>query len=207
MELQVNSFEDGAATSKVTVCEKTFGCDYNEGLVHEVVVAYLAGGRAGTKAQKSRSEVRGGGKKPWRQKGSGRARAGTITSPIWRKGGVTFAAKPRDYDQKLNKKAYRKGLMVILSKLVELDRIKVVENLELAEVKTKLLSEKVATLSVGKRTLIVTEQLNVNIELSARNIPMLSVITADSIDPVSLVGADTVIVSQAALKKLEGKFA
>src|SRR5690625_669995 len=187
---------------KINVSDSTFGREYNEALVHQVVVAYMAGARAGTKAQKTRSEVRGGGAKPWRQKGTGRARAGSIRSPIWRGGGVTFAAKPRDFEQKLNKKMYRAALRCILSELNRQERLVVVEGFELEEPKTKALIQKLAQFDLSE-ALIVTEDVSENLYLASRNLHKVAVRDVQGVDPVSLVGFDKVVMTVPALKKFE----
>lgn len=184
------------------VSEKTFAREYNEDLIHQVVNAYLAGGRQGTKAQKTRAEVRGGGKKPWRQKGSGRARAGSIRSPIWVGGGVTFAAKPRNFEQKVNRKMYRAAMSSILSELVRQERLVVVNELKVAEPKTKLLIKELEAINANK-ALIVTEELDINTYLAARNLPYVDVVDVAAVDPVSLVNFDKVVVTVAAVKKFE----
>jgi large subunit ribosomal protein L4 len=201
MELSIVA-PGNATAGKVEVSEVAFAREYNEDLVHQVVNAYLAAGRQGTKAQKTRSEVSGGGKKPWRQKGTGRARAGTIRSPIWVGGGITFAAKPRDFSQKVNRKMYRAAMCSILSELARQDRLVVVESLNVAEPKTKLLIAALKDLSLSE-ALIVTDEVDTNLFLAARNIPKVDVIDTAAIDPVSLVGFDKVIVTVAALKKFE----
>jgi large subunit ribosomal protein L4 len=170
--------------------------------VHQAVVAYMAGSRQGTKAQLTRAEVRGGGKKPWRQKGTGRARAGTIRSPIWRGGGATFAAKPRDHDQKLNKKMYRAALQCILSELNRQDRLVVVQDFEIDAPKTKSLVQKLAQYNLTE-ALIVTEELNENLFLASRNLFKVGVSDVQGVDPVSLIGFDKVIMTVSALKKFE----
>ncbi len=190
------------STSKLDVADSVFGVDFNEALVHQAVVAYMAGARSGTKAQKTRSEVRGGGKKPWRQKGTGRARAGTIRSPIWRGGGKAFAAKPRNYEQKLNKKMYKGALRSILSELARQERLIVVDKLEPEEPKTKLMLQQLEALSV-KEALIVTNELSENLFLSARNIPKVDVIDVEEVDPYLLVGFEKVIMTQSALENIE----
>lgn len=182
--------------------EVAFGKDFNEPLVHQVVVAFMAGGRQGSKAQKTRSEVSGGGKKPWRQKGTGRARAGTIRSPIWRSGGVTFAAKPRDYEQKVNRKMYRGALQCILSELVRQERLVVVDEFALEAPKTKALQEKLKGLGLDN-VLIVADQVDENLFLSARNLPHVDVRDVQGVDPVSLIAFEKVLVTVPALKKLE----
>ena len=186
----------------MTVSDNVFSAELNEPLIHQVLTAYLAGARSGTKAQRSRSEVRGGGKKPWRQKGTGRARAGTIRSPIWRGGGATFAAKPRDYSQKLNKKMYRAAMRSILSELVRQERIVCVDEFDVAESKTKLVKEKLASLSL-EEVLIVTEELNESLYLGARNLPRVDVIDTEEINPYSLIGFEKVLMTQAAVEKVE----
>lgn len=198
MELQI-----AGKKKKLEVSEVVFGARFNEPLVHQVVTAYMAGGRAGTAAQKTRSEVSGGGIKPWRQKGSGRARAGTIRSPLWRKGGIVFAAKPRSYEQKINKKMYRGALRSILSELVRLDRLVVVESFEVDSPKTKNLLDKLKTLDVDQNALIITEAVEENIYLASRNIPLVDVCDVAAVNPVSLVGTDKIIVTAAALKQFE----
>ena len=190
----------------IKVSEATFGREFSEALVHQVVTAYLAGGRAGTKAQKSRSTASGGGKKPWRQKGTGRARAGTIRSPIWRGGGNTFAATTRDYSQKVNKKAYRAAIRSIFSELVRQDRLVVVEEFAVQAAKTKELLGKLKELDLD-RVLIVHEAPDENLYLAARNLPHIDVVDPDIADPVSLVGFDKVLITVAALRKFEEKLA
>ncbi|MEH6822294.1 MAG: 50S ribosomal protein L4 [Motiliproteus sp.] len=190
------------ASGSVEVSELAFGKEFNEALVHQVVTAYLAGARQGTRAQKTRAEVRGGGAKPWRQKGTGRARAGTIRSPIWRSGGVTFAAKPQDHSQKVNKKMYRAAIRCIFSELVRQDRLVVVEELKLEAPKTKLMVAKLKEMDLAN-VLIVTEGVDLDLYLAARNLPRVNVLDAAAIDPVSLVGSDKVLVTVAALKKIE----
>src|SRR5690554_1145647 len=193
---------NAASGGTVSVSEVAFGKDFNESLVHQVVVAYMAAGRQGSKAQKSRSEVSGGGKKPWRQKGTGRARAGTIRSPLWRGGGVTFAAKNRDFSQKINKKMYRGALQCILSELVRQERLVVVDEFDVPAPRTKELVAKLNELEL-KSVLIVTEEVTENLFLSARNLPHVDVRDAQGIDPVSLIAHDKVVVTVGALKKLE----
>jgi len=191
-----------ASGGTVDVSEVAFGKEFNEPLVHQVVTSFLAGARQGTRAQKTRSEVRGGGAKPWRQKGTGRARAGTIRSPIWRSGGVTFAASPQDHSQKVNKKMYRGAMRCILSELVRQDRLIIVESVEIEQPKTKLLIAKLKELGLEK-ALIVTENVDENLYLSSRNLPFVSVIDAQSADPVSLIGHEKILITVAALKKFE----
>ncbi|CAO1659454.1 MULTISPECIES: 50S ribosomal protein L4 [Salinicola] len=192
------------AAGTVEVSEETFGKDFNEALVHQVVTAYLAAGRQGTRAQKNRSDVRGGGKKPWRQKGTGRARAGTIRSPLWRSGGVTFAARPQDYTQKVNRKMYRAAMRSILSELVRQERLVLVEEFAVETSKTKQLVGKLKELELEK-VLIVTEDLDEKLYLAARNIPNVDVVDAAAADPVSLVAFDKVLMTVSALRKFEEK--
>jgi large subunit ribosomal protein L4 len=186
----------------VEVSDTTFGREYNEDLVHQVVVAYLAGARQGTRAQKTRSDVSGGGAKPWRQKGTGRARAGTIRSPIWRSGGVTFAARPQDHSHKVNRKMYRAAMRTILSELARQERLIVVEEFTLAGPKTKLLVAKLAEFDLTK-ALIVTEDVNANLYLSSRNLHKVEVLDVSGCDPVSLVASEKVIITVEALKKFD----
>jgi len=200
MELKIVS--PAGAQGTVSVSEVAFGREFNQDLVHQAVVAYMAGARQGTKAQKTRSEVSGGGKKPWRQKGTGRARAGTTRSPIWRSGGVTFAAKPRDHEQKLNKKMYRAALQCILSELSRQDRLVVVESFDIDTPKTKALVQKLAQYSLSE-ALIVTEEISENLFLASRNLYKVGVSDVQGVDPVSLIGFDKVIVTVPALKKFE----
>ncbi|WP_421846853.1 50S ribosomal protein L4 [Marinomonas sp.] len=190
------------AEGTVEVSDVAFAREYNEALVHQVVTSYLAGARQGSRAQKTRSEVAGGGRKPWKQKGSGRARAGTIRSPLWRSGGVTFAAKPQDHSQKVNKKMYRAAMRTIWSELVRQDRLVVVEELKLEAPKTKLFIAKMAELNI-ENALIVSDNLDDNLFLAARNIPNVDVRDAASIDPVSLIAYDKVLVTVGALKQVE----
>ena len=194
------------ADKAVDVSPTTFARTFNESLVHQVVVAYLAGGRAGTRAQKTRSEVNGGGRKPWRQKGTGRARAGTIRSPIWRGGGVTFAARPQDHSQKVNKKMYRAAMQSILSELVRQDRLIVVEEFAVDAPKTKTVVSKLKDLELAN-VLIVTETADENLYLSARNLIGVGVVEAAHVNPVDLIGYEKVVVTVPALRKLEGLFA
>lgn len=199
MELKIVSPAGAAGT--VNVSEVAFGREFNQDLVHQAVVAYMAGARQGTKAQLTRAEVSGGGKKPWRQKGTGRARAGTIRSPIWRGGGATFAAKPRDHDQKLNKKMYRAALQCILSELNRQDRLLVVESFEIDAPKTKSLVQKLAQYNLSE-ALIVTEEISENLFLASRNLFKVGVSDVQGVDPVSLIGFDKVIITVPALKKI-----
>jgi len=186
--------------------DDVFGKPYNEGLVHQIVTAYLAGGRQGSKAQKTRSEVSGGGAKPWRQKGTGRARAGTIRSPIWTGGGVTFAAKPRDYTQKVNKKMYRAALRSILSNAAANGTLVVVESLELAEPRTRLMKAKLAELGIT-RALVLVDEVTENLWMAGRNVPHIQILDVDGVDPVSLVRHSTILTTTGALRRLEERLA
>ena len=186
----------------VDVAEAAFGADFNEALVHQVVTAYLAGGRAGTKAQKNRAAVRGGGAKPWRQKGTGRARAGTIRSPIWVGGGRAFAAKPRKFDQKVNKKMYRAAMRSMLSELIRQDRLVVVDELTLEAPKTKLLATKLKDMDLSS-VLILNEAFDENVFLAARNLPDVGVCDVAAMDPVVLIRFEKVLVTLPALKLIE----
>jgi len=197
MELSISG-----ASSKVTVNDGVFGRPFSEALVHQVVTAYLAGARAGTKAQKNRSAVSGGGRKPYRQKGTGNARAGTIRSPLWRGGGKTFAAVPRDHSQKVNRKMYRGAMASILSELVRQDRLLLVEQFDLGAPRTRHLVEKLSGMDF-ERGLIIDTELDSNVFLASRNIPGVYVLTVDQLDPVSLVGADKVIVTTAAVTRMQ----
>ena len=187
---------------KVSVSDDAFAASFNEALVHQLVVSYMAGARAGTKAQKTRSQVSGGGAKPWRQKGTGRARAGTIRSPIWRSGGVTFAATPRDHSVKLNKKMYRTGMRSLVSELLRQDRLIVIDQLGVTEPKTKMMQARLEELGVSD-ALVLTDGLDSAVYLAARNIPNVQVMDIAIVDPVSLIKQEKVVIDEAALKKLE----
>ena len=197
MELQLQN-----AKGSVTVSETAFGGDFNESLVHQVVTAYLAGGRAGTKAQKTRAMVSGGGSKPWKQKGSGRARAGSIRSPLWRGGGKSFAAAPRDHSQKGNRKMYRGAIRAILSELVRQERLVIVEDFALEGPKTKSLVGKLKELGL-ENVLIVTQDVSENLYLAARNLHQVDVRDVQALDPVSLIGFDKVLMSVPAIRSVE----
>jgi len=188
------------------VSDGTFGARFNEALVHQVVTAYLAGARAGTKAQKTRSEVRGGAAKPWRQKGTGRARAGSSTGPIWVGGGRAFAAKPRDHGQKVNRKMYRAAMRSILSELVRQDRLVVVDELDMAQPKTRELAAHLRGLGLD-RVLILVEQYADNLSLAARNLPHVDVVDLRELNPAALVGAQKVLATAAAVKGLQERLA
>lgn len=189
-------------SGSVDVAEAAFGAEFNEALVHQVVTAYLAGARAGTKAQKNRAAVRGGGAKPWRQKGTGRARVGTIRSPIWVGGGRTFAASPRDHSQKVNKKMYRAALRSIVSELARADRLVIVEKLEIDAPKTRLLAGKLAEMELDN-VLILNEAFDEKLFLAARNLPDVGICDAASIDPVVLLRFEKVLITLPALKLIE----
>lgn len=201
MELNLLN-ENATSQNTISVADEVFACDYNEALVHQVITAYQANARAGTKAQKTRAEVRGGGAKPWRQKGTGRARAGTIRSPIWKGGGRAFAAKPRSFEQKVNKKMHRAAMRSILSELCRLDRLIVIEQFTLEQPSTKLFKNKLNTLGVDN-ALILLDTSNDNVYLSARNIPYIDVRDAEGVDPLSLVAYAKVIVTPQVLKYFE----
>lgn len=196
----------GKASTKVEVSDATFGKEFNEALVHQVVNAFLAGARQGTRAQKTRSDVAGGGKKPWRQKGTGRARAGTIRSPIWVGGGRAFAARPQDWSQKVNRKMYRGAMKSILSELIRQERLVVVEDLTVEQPKTKAFLSRMKELDVTN-ALIVADEVDQNLYLSARNVPHVEVSDVAGINPVNLVSFDKVVITVAALKKVEEVFA
>ncbi|NCF18461.1 MAG: 50S ribosomal protein L4 [Haliea sp.] len=191
-----------AEAGTVSVSDAAFAREYNEDLVHQVVTAYMAGARQGTRAHKNRAAVRGGGKKPWRQKGTGRARAGTIRSPIWRSGGVTFAAQPQDHSQKVNRKMYRAALRSIISELARQDRLMVVESLDVEAPKTKLLAQQLGEYGVDN-VLIVAAEVGENLYLAARNLHKVDVRDVDGVDPVSLIGYEKVMVTVEAVKKFE----
>jgi len=197
--MNLNLAADGGS---VEISDVAFAREFNEALVHQVVVAHMAGARQGSRAQKTRSEVNGGGRKPWRQKGTGRARAGTIRSPIWRSGGVTFAAKPQDHSVKVNRKMYRGALRCIVSELIRQERVVAVESFNIDEPKTKTLLSQLKTLDLSS-TLIVTEEVDQNLYLAARNVKGVDVCDVQALDPVSLISHDKVLVTVGALKQLE----
>ena len=205
MDLKLQSF-DGAKAGNITVSDVVFDREYNEPLVHQVVTAYLAGARSGTQAQKTRSEVRGGGRKPFAQKGTGRARAGTIRSPLWRGGGITFAAKPRDYSQKVNRKVYRNAMCTILSELRRKDALVVVDKIDLDTPKTKDLLAKADALGVSN-ALIVTENAAGNLALASRNLYNIAATDAAHINPVALLRFEKVVMSEDSVRKLEESLA
>ncbi len=206
MSMQVPALNEQDSSGSVAVAEAIFGQSFNETLVHQLVVRHLAGARAGTKAQKTRSDVSGGGTKPWRQKGTGRARSGTTRSPIWRTGGVSFAARPRNYEQKLNKKMFRVGVRSILSELLRQDRLVVSNDILPSNPKTKELNAKIKNID-AKRILIIVESVDANLALASRNIPYVEVIEAINLSPVLLVSADKVIATPGALKQIEERLA
>ncbi len=197
MDMQLHNSKE-----KIAVSDAVFASEFNEALVHQLVTAYMAAGRSGTKAQKNRAAVSGGGAKPWKQKGSGRARAGTIRSPLWRTGGVTFAAQPRDYTQKLNKKMYRAGIRSIFSELARLNRLIIVDDITVDAPKTKQLLGKLADLGVTQ-TLIVTETGDEKLYLSARNLYRVEVTDVAGLNPVILVGYENVVVTVGAIRAIE----
>jgi len=202
MELNLQNFDDGSAKGVLKVSEAAFGQEFNETLIHQVVTAYMAKARAGTRAQKSRSDCRGGGAKPWRQKGTGRARAGTIRSPLWRSGGVTFAARPQDHSQKVNKKMYRSAMRSILSELVRKERLLVVEDFAVESHKTKDLAAKLKGLNLSE-ALIVTDSVDEKLFLASRNLIKVDVRDVAGVDPVSLVGYEKIVMTQGAVKRFE----
>ncbi len=206
MSLQVPALGAHDSAQSLNVAEAVFGQPYNETLVHQLVVKYMANARAGTKAQKTRSDVSGGGTKPWRQKGTGRARSGTTRSPIWRTGGVVFAARPRSYDQKLNKKMFRSAIRSILSELLRQNRLVVSSDMSLDSPKTKLLVEKLKSVD-AKRVLLVVESIDVNLALASRNIPYVEIVEAANLNPVLLVSSDKVIATPGALKQVQESLA
>ncbi|HEC16893.1 MAG TPA: 50S ribosomal protein L4 [Sedimenticola sp.] len=205
MDLNVQAGASGDAGT-IQVSDAVFAAEFNEALVHQVVTAYMAGARSGTKAQKTRSDVRGGGAKPFRQKGMGRARAGTIRSPIWRSGGVTFAARPRDYSQKVNRKMYRGALRSILSELVRQERLIVIDDFTVSAPKTKELVGKLNELGL-KEVLIVAVQPDENLYLAARNLHQVDVRDLGEVEPVSLIAYDKILITKAALERLEERLA
>ena len=206
MATQLKNVTPGAASGSLEVSEKAFGRDFNEALVHQVVTAYMAAGRAGTKRQKSRAEVRGGGIKPWNQKGGGRARAGSIRSPIWVGGGRAFAARPRDFSQKVNRKMYRGAIATLLSELARLERLTVVESFALEAPKTKMLADKLKELGLCD-VLIIVEAYDEKLELASRNLMGVTVLPVTAVDPVSLVRHERVLATVGAIRMLEEQLA
>ena len=205
MDIVISGF-NGESAGTINVSSSAFNRDFNEDLIHQAVVAYAAGSRQGSKAQKNRSDVRGGGKKPWKQKGSGRARAGSSRSPIWRHGGVTFAARPRSFGQKINKKMYKAAISSIVSELIRQDRLIVVESFNIGQPKTKELLEKIRPFN-AENLLIISEEISENMYLSARNVPSVDISDINGADPVRLVGFDKILMTVSAIKKLEERLA
>ena len=204
MELKMITASGAASKKHFEVSEATFSQEYNEGLVHQVVVSYMAAARQGTRAQKTRSEVSGGGKKPWKQKGSGRARAGTSRGPLWRKGGVTFAAKPQDHSKKVNRKMYRAAIRSVLSELNRMDRLFVVDHFDVETPKTQNLKAILEKMGL-QNVLIVTHEVSENLYLAARNLANVEVIDTVQMDPVSLIGYENVLFTADAIKEVEEK--
>lgn len=197
----------GAPSQDVQVSDATFAREYNEALVHQVVVAYMAAGRAGTKAQKTKAEVRGGGIKPWRQKGTGQARAGSRRSPIWVGGGRAFAARPRNFAQKVNRKMYRAAIQAMLSELARQERLLVVNDLEIEAPKTRLLLQRLKDLDLGSNVLVLVEAYDEKLELAARNLPYIDVLPVSALDPLSLARHDQILATAAAVRLLEERLA
>ena len=204
--MQVNLVLDAGGADSVQLADHTFAADYNEALVHQVVTAYMAGSRRGTKSRKSRAEVRGGGAKPWRQKGLGRARAGSIRSPIWRGGGATFAAKPRSFKQKVNRKMYRGAMRSILSELIRRERLVLVEDFALEKPKTKDMVARLSTLGLAD-VLIVTAEQDDTLALASRNLLRVAVQRCAEVSPISLLAFEKVLMTVVAAKRIEGQFA
>jgi large subunit ribosomal protein L4 len=200
--MNLNVVSTSGAQAPLEVSDGTFGREFNENLVHQVVVSYLAAARQGSKAQKTRAEVRGGGRKPWRQKGTGRARAGSIRSPIWRGGGRAFAARPRDHSVKVNRKMYRAAMQCILSELIRQDRLLVVEEIGLTETRTKALIAKLQQWAVDD-VLILADEVDAALYLSARNLPNVDVVDVQGVDPVSLLRRERVVATAAAVQRLQ----
>ncbi len=202
MEIQARSGED----APIQVADGVFAVEYKPALIHQVVTAYLASARSGTVAQKSRSDVSGGGSKPFRQKGTGRARAGTTRGPIWRGGGRAFAARPRNYSQKVNRKMYRGAMCSILSELARQGRISVVPEFRVEEPKTRILANKLKDMYLSD-VLILIPDLDDDLFLAARNLPRVDVLTADEADPVSLIAFENLVITEGAIRKLEERLA
>lgn len=201
--MQVALVTKNGSNQELQLSKTVFSCRFNEPLVHQVVTAYLAGGRQGTRAQKNRAAVSGGGKKPWKQKGMGRARAGTIRSPLWRSGGVTFAASTQDFSQKVNKKMYRAAMRSICSELLRQGRFIVLESFELENAKTRDLITKLHDLKIDQKVLIVLEEVNETIYLAARNVHKVELIDVEAINPVDLVRYEKILITAPALKQIE----
>lgn len=201
--MQVALVTKNGSNQELKLSEVVFGCRFNEPLVHQVVTAYLAGGRQGTRAQKNRAAVSGGGKKPWKQKGMGRARAGTIRSPLWRSGGVTFASSTQDFSQKVNKKMYRAAMRSICSELLRQGRFMVLDTFELEKAKTRDLVAKLHDLNIDQKILIVLEEINENIYLAARNLHKVELTDVEAINPVNLIHYEKILITAPALKQIE----
>lgn len=201
--MQVALVTKNGSNQELQLSETVFGCRFNEPLVHQVVTAYLAGGRQGTRAQKNRSAVSGGGKKPWKQKGMGRARAGTIRSPLWRSGGVTFAASTQDFSQKVNKKMYRAAMRSICSELLRQGRFIVLESFDLEKAKTRDFVAKLQELNIDQKVLVVLEEVNENIYLAARNLHKVELTDVEAINPVNLINYEKILITASALKQIE----
>lgn len=202
MELPIHSFANGASAGSLAVSDEVFGQPYKEALVHQIVTAYFAGARQGTKAQKTRAEVRGGGAKPWKQKGMGRARAGTTRGPLWRSGGRAFAARPRSYDQKVNRKMYRGAMCSILSELIRQERLMVVDQLEVQEKKTKALVAILGRFGLND-VLLLSDDVSDALYLSTRNLHWVGLADVEAVDPALLISFAKVVVSQAAVTRLQ----
>ena len=202
MKMTMHTLSNKESVETISVADKVFAANFNEALIHQALITYMSGARAGTRAQKSCAEARGGGRKPWRQKGSGRARAGTIRSPLWRGGGVTFAAKPQDHSKKMNKKMYRSAMRSIFSRLVREERLICINEFALEEIKTKSVLKILQGMGL-EEVLIITDLISKALSLATRNLPKVHVINADQIDPYSLVGFDKVLITKAALDKVE----
>ncbi|MEN9450141.1 MAG: ribosomal protein [Pseudomonadota bacterium] len=201
--MQVALVTKNGSNQELQLSETVFGCRFNEPLVHQVVTAYLAGGRQGTRAQKNRSAVSGGGKKPWKQKGMGRARAGTIRSPLWRSGGVTFASSTQDFSQKVNKKMYRAAMRSICSELLRQGRFIVLESFDLEKAKTRDFVAKLQELNIDHKVLVVLEEVNENIYLAARNLHKVELTDVEAINPVNLINYEKILITAPALKQIE----
>lgn len=202
LSISITDLEKGATKNAVPLDAKIFDCEFKEPLVHQIITAYLAGGRAGTRGQKTRTEVSGGGKKPWKQKGTGQARAGTTRSPIWRGGGVTFAAKPRDYTQKVNKKMYTAAMRAIFSELLRQNRLVLLENLQVISHKTREFIQQLKKIDLSE-VLIITDKVDENLYLATRNLFKVNVRNVEDIDPVSLIRFEKVLLTVPALKQIE----
>lgn len=201
--MQVALVTKNGSNQELQLSETVFGCRFNEPLVHQVVTAYLAGARQGTRAQKNRAAVSGGGKKPWKQKGMGRARAGTIRSPLWRSGGVTFASSTQDFSQKVNKKMYRAAMRSICSELLRQGRFIVLESFDLEKAKTRDFVAKLQELNIDQKVLIVLEEINENIYLAARNLHKVELTDVEAINPVNLINYEKILITAPALKQIE----